>query len=68
MQDCLQAMQAEDNLKKEDLLCRKCIAKTMPHWGEADCEEHGNEFIDWKCMYCCSMAIFICVGGSMYFC
>lgn len=37
-------------------------------WGQAECEEHGNEFIDWKCMYCCSVAVFFCVGGSHVFC
>lgn len=61
-------MQAEDDLKAEDLLCRKCVSKGFAGWGEADCEEHGNEFVDWKCMYCCSIALFICVGGGYAFC
>ena len=32
------------------------------------CEKHGNEFIDYKCMYCCSIALFICCKGRYYFC
>jgi len=60
-------MQSEDNLKKEDLLCKKCISKTLD-WGKAMCEPHGNEFVDWKCMYCCSIALFICTGGTGNYC
>ena len=32
------------------------------------CKKHGNEFIDFKCMYCCSIGLFICVKGRYYFC
>ena len=32
------------------------------------CEKHGNEFVDWKCMYCCSIALFFCGGGGGKFC
>ena len=37
-------------------------------FGLAMCEKHGNEFIDWKCMYCCSLATFICAGGTGNYC
>jgi len=68
MQDCLQAMQNEEELKREDLLCKKCQSKRSLDWGVTDCEEHGNEFIDWKCMFCCSVALFFCAGGQYTFC
>ena len=32
------------------------------------CEKHGNEFIDFKCMYCCSVGLFLCAKGRYYFC
>ena len=35
--------------------------------GEDRCEMHGKEQIDWKCMYCCSVALYNCFG-THYFC
>lgn len=32
------------------------------------CAKHGNEFIDWKCMRCCSLAVFFCCRGKKTFC
>ena len=32
------------------------------------CEKHGDEYIAWKCMFCCSEALFVCGGGSAYYC
>lgn len=32
------------------------------------CDKHGNEFVDWKCMFCCSIALFICAGGTGNYC
>ena len=37
-------------------------------YGKEMCEKHGNEYCDWKCMYCCSIALFYCAGGRMKFC
>ena len=67
MQDCEQALAAENSIKKEDLVCKPCGLKSLG-FGNAMCEKHGNEFIDYKCMYCCSIALFICGRGQHYFC
>lgn len=67
MMDCLQAMQSEDKIKPEDLLCKRCLTLSLD-WGKAMCDKHGNEFVDWKCMYCCSIALFICTGGTGNYC
>ena len=67
MQDCMQAMQAEDTLKKEDLLCKDCTTKELG-FGESMCSKHGNEFVDWKCNSCCSVALFFCKGGKGNYC
>ena len=63
----MQAMVSDDNLKKEELLCKTCLTESLG-FGEAMCKTHGNEFIDWKCMYCCSIAVFYCVSGRYTFC
>ena len=67
MQDCEQAMQSEDKTRKEDLLCKSCAWKALG-LGSNMCEKHGNEFIDFKCMYCCSIGLFVCCKGRYYFC
>jgi len=35
--------------------------------GLEECDKHGKEQIDWKCMFCCSVALFHCFG-THYFC
>ena len=37
MQDCAQAMQSENSLKKEDLLCRTCMTKELG-FGQSMCK------------------------------
>ena len=67
MQDCGQAMQTESTMKKQDLMCEPCATEELG-FGEEMCEKHGNEYCDWKCMYCCSIALFFCGGGGGKFC
>ena len=67
MQDCSQAMQAESKMKKQDLMCENCGYEELGY-GKEMCEKHGNEYCDWKCMFCCSIALFYCVGGGLKFC
>jgi hypothetical protein len=61
--DCEQEMNALEQAerKKEDLLCQDCLVKELGV-GERSCAEHGTRFIDWKCMFCCSLAVFHCFG------
>ena len=35
--------------------------------GQETCEKHGNLQIDWKCMFCCSVAVYHCFG-THWFC
>ena len=35
--------------------------------GQKVCEKHGTQQIDWKCNFCCSVALFHCFGTT-YFC
>lgn len=47
--------------KAEDLLCQDCVLKEIGA-GQEICATHGKAQIDWKCMYCCSIALFHCFG------
>ena len=58
--DCEQEMGLEDKMKKEDLMCATCRVKGMSVGSNICNNGHGAEFIDWKCMYCCSVAVFFC--------
>merc|ERR1712196_452167 len=31
------------------------------------CKIHGRDYIEWKCKYCCSIAIWFC-GGTTHYC
>ena len=53
-------------MKKEDLRCQPCLLVDFGV-GSDVCDTHGKSDIDWKCCYCCSVALFNC-GGNMYFC
>ena len=47
-------------------MCQDCLLKEMGA-GQTTCKKHGNVQIDWKCMFCCSVALFCCFG-THYFC
>lgn len=66
--DCEQEMaNAEQRqTKKEDLMCQDCLLKEIGA-GQTSCEIHGRIQIDWKCQYCCSVALFCCFG-THYMC
>ena len=68
LRDCEQDMANEEqnNTQKEDLLCQDCLIKTLGY-GETNCETHGAEHIDWKCQFCCAVAVWKCFG-THFFC
>jgi E3 ubiquitin-protein ligase MYCBP2 len=51
------------DVKKEELICPSCL----PQSEEKSCPKHGTEFIQWKCQFCCSIAVFFCFGTT-HFC
>ena len=65
--DCEQDQVMEDTTRREDLICRPCLVLSMSIGSNICRNGHGAEFIDWKCMFCCSVALFNC-GGKMWFC
>ena len=66
MIDCQQQLGQEENTKKENLRCKDCQLKAYGA-GQSICEKHGKAHIDWKCNYCCSVALYHCFGTT-YFC
>lgn len=46
---------------RADLICGGCSA------GSAVCAKHGNQFMEWKCKYCCNTAVWYC-WGTTHFC
>ena len=65
--DCEQEMGREDTTRREDLLCRPCLMKEMSIGSNICKKGHEAQYIDWKCMYCCSVALFNC-GGTRWYC
>ncbi|XP_059059876.1 E3 ubiquitin-protein ligase MYCBP2 [Achroia grisella] len=57
--------EAETNARWEpaELVCGACSDVT----GARTCPKHGADFLEYKCRYCCSVAVFFCFGTS-HFC
>lgn len=45
---------------RKELICGACSA----HKAGSKCLQHGTEFIEWKCQYCCGIASFFCFGTT----
>lgn len=52
-----------DSFDPEELVCGGCsdIARAQM------CPKHGTDFLEYKCRYCCSVAVFFCFGTT-HFC
>ena len=68
--DCEQEQGMEDTTRREDLICRPCLIEDMSIGSNICKKGHGADYIDWKCMYCCSVAVYNCGGvhGGRWFC
>ncbi|KAL3155665.1 hypothetical protein ABBQ32_012694 [Trebouxia sp. C0010 RCD-2024] len=45
---------------RKELICGACSA----HEAGSKCQQHGVDFIEWKCRYCCGIASFFCFGTT----
>ncbi|XP_052279700.1 E3 ubiquitin-protein ligase MYCBP2-like isoform X3 [Dreissena polymorpha] len=54
---------ADGDMKREELICPACAGPQMVQ----NCPTHGTDYIEYKCRYCCSVAIFFCFGNT-HFC
>ena len=50
-----------DDIPREELVCGGCSA------GSAVCKKHGTQFMEYKCRYCCNLAVWYC-WGTTHFC
>eukprot|EP00002_Diphylleia_rotans_P023517 TRINITY_DN4628_c0_g2_i4.p1 TRINITY_DN4628_c0_g2~~TRINITY_DN4628_c0_g2_i4.p1 ORF type:complete len:534 (-),score=81.74 TRINITY_DN4628_c0_g2_i4:58-1659(-) len=50
--------------KPEDLLCAAC---SSVDGNCTNCPIHGQEYIQYKCRYCCNLAVWFCFGNT-HFC
>ena len=65
--DCAEGAQQDvNNFNKETLLCAKCQPKSVGG-GITDCKIHGQDYIEYKCKFCCNRAIWFCWGNT-HFC
>ena len=47
------------------LICGQCLSYSDTA-AKTYCEKHGQDFIIYKCYYCCKQAIYICAGPRRY--
>jgi E3 ubiquitin-protein ligase MYCBP2 len=66
LKDCDAGQQEARDFKPEDLMCGKCSSKIIGA-GVKSCAKHGTDYIDYKCKFCCSIALFFC-WGTTHFC
>ncbi|CAD5232657.1 unnamed protein product [Bursaphelenchus xylophilus] len=59
---CQQALDSS-SYKPEELVCGGCSDIS----GAPVCGRHGTEFLEYKCRFCCSVAVYFCFGNS-HFC
>lgn len=58
-------LEAEANFKEEELVWGKCSSKHLD--GKVTCPKHKEEYIEFKCRYCCSLSQWFCFGTT-HFC
>jgi E3 ubiquitin-protein ligase MYCBP2 len=67
MKDCEQNQLQEREFKPEELVCSGC-SNVGGAAGITKCKikAHGSENIDFKCKFCCSVALWFCHGNTHY--
>jgi len=54
---------APEKFDPEELICGGCA----PGGSEQNCPKHGRDYLEYKCRYCCSIAVWFCFGTT-HFC
>ena len=52
-----------DEFDPSELVCGACSDVSRAQM----CPKHGTDFLEYKCRYCCSVAVFFCFGTT-HFC
>ena len=66
LKDCDNNQQEARNIKRDELICGACAGAAIGK-GVKNCKKHGDKYIDYKCKWCCSIALFFC-WGTTHFC
>jgi len=56
-------MEGSDTYNREELVCGGCSDVSQAQM----CPKHGTDYLEYKCRYCCSVAVFFCFGTT-HFC
>eukprot|EP00053_Salpingoeca_punica_P020119 m.208215 g.208215 ORF g.208215 m.208215 type:complete len:1259 (+) comp17798_c1_seq1:478-4254(+) len=62
LEACAEA-RASDDFDPAELVCAMCVGGAAAQM----CPKHGADFLEYKCRYCCSVAVFFCFGTT-HFC
>jgi E3 ubiquitin-protein ligase MYCBP2 len=57
------AVGADGSFDKSELVCGAC---RPPAQGAGDCAQHGANFVQRKCRFCCSPAVWFCWGKTSF--
>ncbi|XP_059170813.1 E3 ubiquitin-protein ligase MYCBP2-like isoform X4 [Physella acuta] len=60
---CDEAIGGGDDFDPSELVCGACSDVSRAQM----CAKHGADFLEYKCRYCCSVAVFFCFGTT-HFC
>lgn len=66
LKSCEIVNEGQREYKEEDLVCGACASQNVKG-GIMDCGQHGKDFIEFKCKFCCSVAQWFCWGNT-HFC
>ena len=59
-------MLEENTTLTKHLRCKECLSKELG-FGDMSCKKHGYDYIDYKCRFCCNIALYACYNGT-HFC
>ena len=65
LKECGNMLEAGGGFKEEELICGKCASKMLG--GQIKCPQHNEDYIEFKCRYCCEVAQWFCFGTT-HFC
>ncbi|XP_074650729.1 E3 ubiquitin-protein ligase MYCBP2-like [Tubulanus polymorphus] len=60
---CDEQLEGGDDYDQTELVCGGCSDVSRAQM----CPKHGTDFLEYKCRYCCSVAVFFCFGTT-HFC
>ncbi|KAL0480957.1 hypothetical protein AKO1_013623 [Acrasis kona] len=63
-----EANEGQQNVKfdEKELMCGSCVSKKL-QLKNGVCPTHGSEYVEFKCRFCCSVAVWFCFGTT-HFC